>query len=189
MFVDISLNQRLQVENIMKRVLGVSFMPEDLAGEYHSLSGMSAKDLGQCFQSEVFSLTGDCWARDTSLNWQPGTGVFVNNYENFLVWVNRDDQLKIVSTARGQDIKYVLLRLQKAISKIEEAIRGCQEGGFTSDCDGFCHNQFGVNGTGLEISFHLPLSGFSRAGAGRAELDKCKADLNLSMSPAAPSVG
>ena len=47
------------------------------------------------------------------------SGVFVNNYENFLVWVNtREDQLKIVSAAPGQDLKYILLRLQKAIIKI-----------------------------------------------------------------------
>ena len=31
---DISTNQKLQVEHIMKRVLGVAFMPEELAGTY-----------------------------------------------------------------------------------------------------------------------------------------------------------
>ena len=30
--LDISTNQKLQVENIMKKVLGVAFMPEELAG-------------------------------------------------------------------------------------------------------------------------------------------------------------
>ena len=33
--LDISTNQKLQVENIMKKVLGVAFMPEELAGNAH----------------------------------------------------------------------------------------------------------------------------------------------------------
>ena len=109
------------------------------------------------------------------------SGVFVNNYENFLVWVNKDDQLKLVSTAQGQDLKYVLLRLQKAVIKIEEAIKSCQDKGFTSDCNGFSHSQIGVNGTGLEVRFSLALPGFRQAG--RAELDKSKSDLNLTIVP------
>ena len=58
-----------------------------------------------------------------AVQWTEGKGVFVNNYANFAVWVNMADQLKLVSTACGQDIKYVLLRLQKAAVKIEEAIK------------------------------------------------------------------
>ena len=50
-------------------------------------------------------------------------GVYVNNYENFVVWVNKDDHVRIVSAAKGQDIKYVLLRLQKVIGKIEETLK------------------------------------------------------------------
>ena len=40
--LDISTNQKLQVENIMKKVLGVAFMPEELAGIFTILH----KDLG-----------------------------------------------------------------------------------------------------------------------------------------------
>ena len=58
-----------------------------------------------------------------AVDWTEGKGVFVNNYDNFAVWVNMADQLRLVSTALGQDIKYVLLRLQKAAVKIEEAIK------------------------------------------------------------------
>ena len=50
-------------------------------------------------------------------------GVFVNNYSNFILWVNMEDQLRLVSVAKGQDLKYVLLRLQKAVARIEEALK------------------------------------------------------------------
>ena len=50
-------------------------------------------------------------------------GVFINNYSNFILWVNLEDQLRLVSVAKGQDLKYVLLRLQKAVARIEEALK------------------------------------------------------------------
>ena len=179
---DISTNQKLQIENIMSKVLGVAFMPEELSGEYKSLSGLNARQLGDCFNNEIFSVSGDSWAKDTSLVWPQGSGVFVNNYENFIVWVNtREDQLKIVSTAQGKDLKYVLLRLHKAIFKIEEALKSSQERGFTTDCRGFSHNQLAVNGTGLEIRFSIHMPGFSQAG--KAEIEKSKSDLHVAILP------
>ena len=50
-------------------------------------------------------------------------GVFINNYSNFILWVNLVDQLRLVSVTRGQDLKYSLLRLQKAVARIEEALK------------------------------------------------------------------
>ena len=51
------------------------------------------------------------------------SGVFVNNYSNFLLWVNQEDQLRLVSVSNGKDLKYALLRLQKAVARIEEALK------------------------------------------------------------------
>ena len=50
-------------------------------------------------------------------------GVFVNNYSNFVLWVNQEDQLRLVSVSNGKDLKYSLLRLQKAVARIEEALK------------------------------------------------------------------
>ena len=33
------------------------------------------------------------------------------------------DQLRLVSVSKGQDLKYALLRLQKAVARIEEALK------------------------------------------------------------------
>ena len=51
------------------------------------------------------------------------SGVFVNNYSNFVLWVNQEDQLRLVSVSNGKDLKYALLRLQKAVARIEEALK------------------------------------------------------------------
>jgi len=179
---EVSMNQRLQIENIMKKVMGVAYMPEDLTGEYTSLGSLNQREQTRFLESEVFALTGDAWMKEPgAVEWTDGQGVFVNNYGNFLLWVNLADQLKLVSTAQGQDIKYVLLRLQKAVVRIEEAIKACQQKGFTTNNSGFSHGKHGVNGTGFEISFTIELPGFGQAG--RAELDKAKADLKMKIEP------
>ena len=41
----------------------------------------------------------------------------------WIIKVGLDDQLRFVSLAKGTDLKYVLLRLQKAVSRIEEALK------------------------------------------------------------------
>jgi len=179
---EVSTTQKLQIENIMKKVLGVAYMPEDLTGKYTSLSTLNQRDQIKMLSSEIFTLTGDSWMKEPgAVDWTEGKGVFVNNYDNFAVWVNMADQLKLVSTALGQDIKYVLLRLQKAAVKIEEAIKACQQKGFTTNNHGFAHTKKGVYGTGFEITFNMELPGFQEAG--RAELDKARADLNLEIGP------
>ena len=37
--------------------------------------------------------------------------------------ISLKDQLRLVSVSKGQDLKYVLLRLQKAVARIEEALK------------------------------------------------------------------
>ena len=61
--------------------------------------------------------------------------MFVNNYNNFVLWVNQDDQLRLVSVSNGKDLKYALLRLQKAVARIEEALKVFSCGGA---CAGAC---------------------------------------------------
>merc|ERR1711934_356937 len=91
------------------------------------------------------SMSGDSWMGEPgSVEWAAGKGVFVNNYSNFILWVGMDDQLRFVSLAKGTDLKYVLLRLQKAVSRIEEALKSCNERGFTNNNGSFTHSKRGV---------------------------------------------
>ena len=85
------------------------------------MENLSRAQLEKLFQREIFALTGDSEAGADSF--EAGTGVYINNYDNFLLWVNKADHLKLVSAARGQDIKYVLIRLHKVITKIEETLK------------------------------------------------------------------
>ena len=134
--------EKVKLENLVKKVMGVAYMPEDLTGKYTSLSTMNQREQTQFLESDIFSMSGDSWMKEPgSMEWSTGKGVFINNYSNFILWVRAsslakndhkilwsfkvglDDQLRFVSLAKGTDLKYVLLRLQKAVSRIEEALK------------------------------------------------------------------
>jgi len=181
---DISKNQKVQLENLMKKVMGVAYMPEDLTGKLTSLSSLNQREQSKFFDKDLFALTGDSWMKEPgAVQSTEGKGVFVNNYSNFILWVNMEDQLRLVSVAKGQDLKYVLLRLQKAVARIEEALKmvfstkSCQQRGFTTANGGFSHSRREVYGTGFETTFTMELNGFGRAG--RDEIEKAKRELNI----------
>ena len=48
-----------------------------------------------------------------------GRGIFHNADKTFLVWVNEEDQLRIISMQKGADIGAVFERLSRAAAHIE----------------------------------------------------------------------
>merc|ERR1712142_185677 len=181
---DISANQRIQLENIMKKVMGVAYMPEELNGTFTSLRNLKTREQSKLLDSDVFHLTYDNWmATPGAKQWSEGQGVFINNYSNFVMWVNEEDQLRLVSVSKGQDLKYVLLRLQKAVARIEEALKSCKQRGFTTSDGKFVHSRREVYGTGLEVVVTMELLGLAKAGLDEIEkagkeagvkIEKCK---------------
>merc|ERR1719220_105633 len=175
---DVPANQRIQLENIMKKVMGVAYMPEELTGQFSTLRNLSAREQSKLLSSEVFKLTYDDWmAAPGAKKWSEGQGVFVNNYSNFLLWVNLQDQLRLVSVSKGQDLKYVLLRLQKSVARIEEALKSCQQRGFATTDGKFVHSRREVYGTGLEVVVTMELLGLAKAGM--AEIEKAKREVGV----------
>merc|ERR1712038_58208 len=190
---DIPANQRIQLENIMKKVMGVAYMPEELNGTFTSLRNLKTRELSKLLDSDVFHLTYDNWmATPGAKQWSEGQGVFINNYSNFVLWVNEEDQLRLVSVSKGQDLKYVLLRLQKAVARIEEAlkmilsIKSCKQRGFTTSDGNFVHSRREVYGTGLEVVVTMDLVGLAKAGF--EEIEKAKREFGLKIEKCAKGV-
>merc|ERR1712121_47039 len=95
---DISKKQKLQLENLMKKVMGVAYMPEDLTGSFTSISQLNQREQTKYLENDVFRLTGDSWMKEPgTVQWEEGQGVFINNYSNFVLWVNLEDQLRLIS--------------------------------------------------------------------------------------------
>jgi len=171
-------DRSVDFENTMKNVLEVACETGDIIGNFSSLSRLNPQDQTNVLDSEIAQLT------KTNLEpypavWSEGQGVFVNNFKNLAAWINVDGQFHLVTAAKGQDIKYVLLRLQKAIGTIETAMKRCELHGFQTSNGGFIHNKSGLLGTGFQVRFSLQLPGFEKACS--TELEKAQTDLGLSI--------
>jgi len=116
----ITAQQRKEVES---KVVGVlkNFTGE-LKGKYYSLETMSEADKKQLIADHFLFKGGDEYLQSCGLEreWPEARGIFHNENKTFLVWVNEEDQLRIISMQQGSNIRQVFERLSIAAAKIEE---------------------------------------------------------------------
>ena len=55
-------------------------------------------------------------------DWPEGRGIYLNHNKTFLVWLNEEDQLRIISMQKGGNILEVFRRLVSAIKTLEQQI-------------------------------------------------------------------
>ena len=97
---------------------------------------------------------GDRFLEACGLNrdWPSGRGIFHNDDKSFLVWVNEEDQLRIISMQKGADIGAVFERLSRAVAHIETVSKFSHDDhlGYITSCP--------TNlGTALRASVHIKL--------------------------------
>jgi arginine kinase len=68
---------------------------------------------------------GDKYLDAAGLNrdWPDARGIFCNSAKTFLIWVNEEDQFRVISMQPGGDIKAVFTRLSKAHATIEKVAK------------------------------------------------------------------
>lgn len=148
----ISNEQREKVEKDASNALLA--LEGKLKGKYYPLSGMNKEIQNQLISDHFLFKVGDRFLENAGLNrdWPKSRGIFHNIEKTFLVWVNEEDQLRIISMQAGGDIKEVFERLVKAIKKIEEKIEFLYDKhlGYITSCP--------TNlGTAMRASVHIRL--------------------------------
>ena len=75
----------------------------DLAGTYYPLSGMSEETRNKLVEDHFLFKKGDRFLEAAGINkmWPQGRGIYHNAVKTFLVWVNEEDQLRIISMEKG----------------------------------------------------------------------------------------
>jgi len=93
----ISREQRNEV--MAKVVEACDKFEGDLAGKFYPLKGMKKADQKKLIEDHFLFKEGDRFLAACNLNreWPEGRGIFHNNDKTFLVWVNEEDQLRIIS--------------------------------------------------------------------------------------------
>ena len=118
----ISNEQRNSVEASV--VEGLKTLEGELEGSYYPLLGMSKEVQDTLIKDHFLFKEGDRFldAAGLNRNWPEGRGIYHNRDKTFLVWVNEEDQLRIISMQHGGDIKEVFTRLVNAIKSIETKV-------------------------------------------------------------------
>ena len=148
----VTREERFEVERLVTSAL--SEFDGELAGKYFSLSKMTEGEKKALIADHFLFKGGDKYLQSCGLerDWPEARGIYHNNDKTFLVWVNEEDQLRIISMQAGSDILQVFKRLSVAAGKIEEKAKFANDEhlGYISNCP--------TNlGTGLRASVHINL--------------------------------
>ncbi|XP_071112334.1 taurocyamine kinase-like [Haliotis cracherodii] len=111
--------QRLKMEEDTKAAF--EKFTGELAGKYYPLDGMKPEDQKQLVEDHFLFKDDDRFLRDASGydDWPSGRGIFHNNDKTFLVWVNEEDHLRLISMQKGGDLGAVYRRLVNAITTMQ----------------------------------------------------------------------
>ena len=174
----ITKEQRLAMENLM--ISAFQNLEGDLGGTYYPLDGMKEEDRLKLVDDHFLFVSGDknLITAGMERDWPEGRGIFHNEAKTFLVWVNEEDQLRIISMEQGGDVKKVFERLAKGIEAVEKSIM--EESGKKFLLDeklGYLHSCPTNLGTGMRASVHCDLAGWTKEGL--PALKKRCEELNL----------
>jgi len=161
----ITKEQRVGVENLMKNAFPK--LPADLAGNYYPLTGMDEKVRQQLVDDHFLFMSGDPNLQVAGMerDWPEGRGIFHNAEKSFLVWVNEEDQLRIISMQMGGDVKGVFERLARGIKAVGDSVKAESGKDFCLDPKyGYVHSCPTNLGTGMRASVHVDLPGWTKDG-------------------------
>ena len=153
----ISKEQRDEVEALVVKAL--ERLEGELEGTYYPLYNMSKEVQEQLIEDHFLFKEGDRFLESAGLNrdWSEGRGIFHNHNKTFLVWLNEEDQLRIISMQKGGDILEVFTRLVQAIKSMENALTFAysERLGYISSCP--------TNlGTAMRASVHIKLPNLAK---------------------------
>lgn len=149
-----------QRDEIMEKVVEACGNFEgDLKGKFYSLESLSDDERQQLIDDHFLFKEGDRFLEACGLNrdWPSGRGIFHNDDKTFLVWVNEEDQLRIIAMQNNADIAQVFDRLSRACAAIEKVAEFAHNDhlGYITSCP--------TNlGTALRASVHIRLEKLSQ---------------------------
>jgi len=128
----VSFEQRRETERVI--VKGLNKLEGELKGQYFPLNGSKSiegamdaekeeklRSGGNLFQEpdSTLLLSSGC-----GRHWPDARGIFHNDAENFFVWVNEEDQMRIVSMEKGDNIHAIFQRFANATKAVQDCLKG-----------------------------------------------------------------
>ncbi|KAH0819124.1 hypothetical protein GEV33_003667 [Tenebrio molitor] len=163
-----------QYKEMEKKVSGTLMsLTGELQGKYYPLTGMSKRDQQQLIEDHFLFKEGDRFlqAANACRFWPTGRGIFHNTNKTFLVWVNEEDHLRIISMQPGGNLGEVYKRLVCAVEEIEAKLKFTRNDrfGFLT----FCPTNLG---TTIRASVHIRVPKLAKD---KSKLESVAAQFNL----------
>merc|ERR1712110_377673 len=156
----ITKQQRIDLEKAFSSAL--KNLTGDLAGSYYPLTGMDEAVRQQLVDDHFLFVSGDrnLTVAGMERDWPEGRGIFHNDAKTFLMWVNEEDQSRIIPMEKGGDVKGVFARLARGIKAVGDAVKAESGKDFQlSEKFGYIHSCPTNLGTGMRASVHVDLPG------------------------------
>ncbi|KAI8740877.1 arginine kinase, partial [Biomphalaria glabrata] len=137
-----------------KALEALNSFSEDLKGTYYPLSDMDEDTQSRLTEEHFLFNDSDRFLKAAGgyNDWPTARGIFYNESKTFLVWVNEEDHLRVISMQKGGDIGAVYKRLATAYKTLEEKLKFSRDDrvGFLT----FCPTNLG---TTLRASVHIKI--------------------------------
>jgi len=145
----------------------------DHKGTFYPLTGMTKEVQQKLIDDHFLFKEGDRFlqAANACRFWPTGRGIYHNDAKTFLVWVNEEDHLRIISMQMGGDLGEVYRRLVSGVSQIEAKVPFSHHDrlGFLT----FCPTNLG---TTVRASVHIKVP---KLAANKAKLEEIAAKYHL----------
>jgi len=118
----ISLSHRKKVRDRIVKALET--FDNDMKGRFFPMNSLSPEDTKYFHKKRISFVKGDRFQEAAGINrdWPEARGFFVSHRENFMVWVNEEDHLRIISLEKNGDISTCFNRLAKGVALIENRL-------------------------------------------------------------------
>lgn len=150
--------ERRKIQTISNEAL--SGFDGEFAGKYYPLAEMTEEEQDKLIEDHFLFdkpvsplLTCAGMARD----WPDGRGIWHNDNKNFLVWVNEEDHLRVISMETTGKMNTVFQRFCDGLNKFESAIKEKGHEFMHNDHLGYVLTCPSNLGTGIRAGVHIKL--------------------------------
>ncbi|XP_061785501.1 creatine kinase B-type-like [Nerophis lumbriciformis] len=137
----------------------------DLKGRYYALKNMTEEEQQQLIDDHFLFdkpvsplLLSSGMGRD----WPDGRGIWHNDTKTFLVWVNEEDHLRVISMQKGGNMRDVFSRFCTGLTKIEDLFKERGHEFMWNEHLGYVLTCPSNLGTGLRAGVHVKLPNMSK---------------------------
>lgn len=150
--------ERRRVESVA--VGALDQLDGEFAGKYYPLAKMTEEEQNQLIEDHFLFdkpvsplLTCAGMARD----WPDARGIWHNDQKNFLVWVNEEDHLRVISMEKSGDIRKVFKRFCEGLTKVEALMKETGNEYMWNEHLGYVLTCPSNLGTGLRAGVHVKI--------------------------------